>query len=255
MHRRQFVRSAFAAGLAATGCNRITAGSQPTSGNPRLTARPGSGPFPTIAAGSHSLGIGTGGRDGRFVVPSGYSPSSPAPLVLLLHGASGNAGNWFGSYGDRADATGFVMLAIDSRDFTWDAIHGAFGADVIFLDVALANVFGRVAIDANRLAIAGFSDGATYALSLGLANGDLFNRIVAYSPGFLAEAQRVARPRIFVSHGTLDPVLPIGQSSRVIVPRLRGDGYDVTLREFDGGHEVPAAVSDQAMSWLGTTWG
>ena len=37
------------------------------------------------------------------------------------------------------------MLAVDSREFTWDAIHGGFGADVVFLDVALANVFARVA--------------------------------------------------------------------------------------------------------------
>ena len=31
----------------------------------------------------------------------------------------------------------------------------------------------------------GFSDGASYALSLGAANGDLFTHIAAFSPGFM----------------------------------------------------------------------
>jgi phospholipase/carboxylesterase len=254
MNRRLFLQSALAATLAPTACRRITAGTD-VSGNPRLDARPGSGPFPNVALGSQPLGIGVGGRDGILYIPEGYLSTAPAPLLLLLHGATGRATNWFGSYGDRADANGFITLAVDSRDFTWDAIHGSFGADVVFLDAALASVFSRVAVDRDRIAIAGFSDGATYAITLGLANGDLFSRIVAYSPGYLAESERVGRPRIFVSHGTLDSVLPITRASRSIVPRLRDAGYDVTYQEFDGAHEVPAAISDQAMTWLRTSWG
>jgi predicted esterase len=79
---------------------------------------------------------------------------------------------------------GLPMLFVDSRGQTWDGIRGGFGPDVDFLDGALEKVFGMVAVDPNRLALGGFSDGATYALSLGLVNGDLFPRIVAFSPGF-----------------------------------------------------------------------
>ena len=44
------------------------------------------------------------------------------------------------------------------------------------------------------------------------------------------------KPRIFISHGTRDAVMPIDDTSRKFVPRLRTLGYDVTYREYDGTH-------------------
>jgi poly(3-hydroxybutyrate) depolymerase len=40
-------------------------------------------------------------------------------------------------------------------------------------------------VDPQRICVSGFSDGASYALSLGLANGDLFTHVAAFSPGFM----------------------------------------------------------------------
>ncbi len=62
---------------------------------------------------------------------------------------------------------------------------------------------------------------------------------VAFSPGFTAPAGHRGKPPIFVSHGTRDKVLPIGASSRRIVPELERDGYEVHYREFDSPHTVP----------------
>ena len=45
---------------------------------------------------------------------------------------------------------------------------------------------------------------ASYALSLGIANGNLFSHVLAFSLGFLAPASQTGSPRIFVSHGTQD---------------------------------------------------
>lgn len=42
-----------------------------------------------------------------------------------------------------------------------------------------------VAIDPAHVAIGGFSDGASCALSLGLVNGDLFTHVMAFSPGLV----------------------------------------------------------------------
>ena len=114
----------------------------------------------------------------------------------------------------------------------------------------LTHVFARVAVDPARLTIGGFSDGATYALSIGLANGDLFPRAIGCSPGFIAQAPQQGRPRVFISHGRSDAVLPIDRCSRVIVPRLQSMQYDVTYREFDGVHELPPAIATEAMAWM-----
>ncbi|MEP6763471.1 MAG: alpha/beta hydrolase-fold protein [Gemmatimonadaceae bacterium] len=192
-------------------------------------------------------------RDGVLYVPQMYKPSEPLPLVVLLHGSSGSGESWFGSYGARADAARVIMLAPDSRSFSWDATQEEpFGVDIAFLNEAIASAFDRCAIDSSRMAIVGFSDGASYALSLGLANGDVFRSVVAYSPGGIYTNARHGHPAIRMFHGTNDTVLPIDQTSRRMVPELRQAGYDVTYTEFDGGHEVSASVADASMAWLGS---
>jgi phospholipase/carboxylesterase len=179
-------------------------------------------------------------------------PDTPLPLLVLLHGAGGSGAGILRRLGSAADAAGVAVLAPDSRDHTWDAIRGGFGPDVRFLSRALDRVCESVSVDPARIAIGGFSDGATYALSVGLINGDLFRRILAFSPGFMVGDRLQGTPKIFVSHGTADRVLPIDRCSRVLVPALKQRGYDVIYREFDGGHEVPPGIAREGMAWVST---
>ena len=151
---------------------------------------------------------------------------------------------------DFADRQGMLVLAPDSRAATWDMVLGGFGPDITFIDQALAWVFERCAVDSARVYIAGFSDGASYALSLGLINGDLFNKVVAFSPGFIVAERRTGRPAIFISHGLYDRVLPIDQTSRRLVESLKQGRYAVTFREYLAGHRVPTDVRDAALRWL-----
>ncbi len=88
--------------------------------------------------------------------------------------------------------------------------------------------------DPARVAIAGFSDGASYSLS-GLSNGDFFRAVFGLSPGFIV-------PR--------DPILPIDECSRRIVPGLKRLGYRVTYREFEGKRSLPLDVASEAMRWF-----
>lgn len=217
------------------------------AGDPRLRARPTS---PTVAApppGGQPLGLAPR-RDGLLYVPANYSPDRAWPLVVALHGAGGNARSW-ASYPGRADALGFVLLVPESRAASWDIVGTTdFQFDPPFIDRALGATFARCRIDPARIVLAGFSDGASYALSLGIANGDLFSALVAFSPGFVVPGiAPVGRPRIFVSHGRLDQILPVERSRDEIVPGLRARGYQVRYREFDGGHEVPAEVTGEGL--------
>ena len=126
---------------------------------------------------------------------------------------------------------------------------GAFGPDVAFIDDALERVFARYPIDRSHLSVGGFSDGASYALSLGLANGDLFTHLIAFSPGFMAPPALVGRPKIYVSHGTHDQILPIDACSRRLVPQLERSGYRVQYHEFDGT-TVPPEIRREAFEWF-----
>jgi predicted esterase len=213
----------------------------------RLSVRPPTTRVTTTAKGTRLLGLGAS-RDAILQVPP--KSTGPLPLLVLLHGAGGGGERMLQRLESAPDTAGVAVLSPDSRGTTWDAIRGDFGSDVTFLNRALERVFQIVDVDPARLTIGGFSDGATYGLSLGLINGDLFKRIVAFSPGFVVEGPAHGKPRIFISHGTDDPILPIDQCSRVIVPALKRRGYDVTFREFNGRHEVPAPVAAEAMSWI-----
>jgi predicted esterase len=221
------------------------------AGSARLNVHPAK-PTSNSSPGLVPLGLGTD-RDGQLLVPATYSPTVPAALVVALHGAGGSARGPINALKDQAEKRGFIVLAVESRGTTWDAIRGDYGVDVEFMDQALKWTFERCAIDPHRLILEGFSDGATYALGLGLANGDLFGRIVAFSPGFVPHTDSVARgkPEIFISHGFKDQILPKERTSDVIVPRLRKDRYDVHYEEFDGTHTIAPDVLEKSMRWAG----
>ena len=227
------------------GCATTTSAADGDDG--RLTARPRAGAATSLKSGP--LGLSRTGRDGTLQMPS-RMPDGKVPLLVYLHGASGNGAGQLRRIGPVADQAGVAVLAPDSRNGTWDAIRAGFGEDVVFINRALEFVFERLAVDPARVAIGGFSDGASYALSLGLINGDLFPRVVAGSPGFVVTGSPHGRPRFFISHGTSDQVLPIDRCSRVIVPRLRSLGYEVTFREFEGRHELPPDIAAESMRWM-----
>jgi phospholipase/carboxylesterase len=189
-------------------------------------------------------------RDGVLYVPRGYKPGVPTPLVVLLHGAGGSGLSTAYAF-PVADELGFIILAPDSRDErTWDVILTGFGPDLEFLGAAFRQTTARCTVDRQRMAIAGHSDGATMALSLGIGMGDVFGAIMAFSPGVMSPAQVRGKPRIFISHGISDRVMPIDDTSRKFVPRLKGLGYDVTYREYEGGHGAPAPIVHEGFVWF-----
>ena len=242
--RFSFVAGGALASLVLNGACRGTEAGPAEQG--RITARPRRG-SKTTAAGTHALGLG-GSRDAILQLPSAVA-AAPLPLLVLLHGAGGSGAGILRRLGAAASDAGIAVLAPDSRESSWDAIRGTFGPDVEFLNRALERVFETTAVDPTRLSVGGFSDGATYAISLGLINGDLFRRVVAFSPGFVVGAATYGRPQLFVSHGKADEILPIDRCSRQIVPALQKRGYDVTFKEFDGGHTVPSEIAAEGMKW------
>ena len=215
---------------------------------PRLPAGTGGGD--PDGGRDEPLGLGDD-RDGVLYVPDTAEPG--APVLVFLHGATGSGRGHLRAVLAAADRYGVVLVAPDSRHpTTWDLIaERRFGPDVAFLDRVLDAVADRpdLDVDLGRLAVGGVSDGASYALSVGLANGDVFPTVVAFSPGFLVVPEQVGRPRVFVSHGTADTILPIDACSRSFVPALVEVGYEVSFQEFDGGHTVPPAVSDEGLRW------
>lgn len=215
----------------------------------RLYARPAP-PTRSGPAGTHELRLRQD-RRALLHVPKTAAMSSSASLAVMLHGAGGNARHGLDLLSPYADQANVIVLAPESWGTSWDIIsESRYGPDVQFIDECLNEVFAQYSIAPSCVALGGFSDGASYALSLGLSNGFLFPRILAFSPGFMAPVRYEDQPSIFVSHGLRDEVLRIDPCSRKLVRVLRAQGFDVEYQEFDGPHTVPPEMRKRALDIL-----
>lgn len=245
--RRKFLSAFPAAGLSFSSSLAILR-SQTLAEKARLSARP-SKTTSSIDAGLHPLGL-RAERDALLYVPESATKFNRAPLIVSLHGATRNANRGIELLKTLSDEHGFLLLAPASADGTWDVIRSTYGPDIAFINRSLARTFELRDIDPKRVAMAGFSDGASYSLSVGLVNGDFFRAVFGFSPGFIVPGEFTGHPPIFISHGTVDPILPIDECSRRIVPALKRSGYQVTYREFEGKHTLPPEIASEAMRWF-----
>jgi len=206
-------------------------------------ARPRSPPVP-LAAGVHRLAF-PNNRHARLYVPR-QEDDAPLPLLVLLHGAGGQHGG-----GDllalaHAAQQRFLLLMPEALSTSWDFLRGGYGPDLAFIDRLLLWTMQRYDVAADAVALGGFSDGASYALSVGLMNGGLFADIFAFSPGFMSPLRRSGMPRVFIAHGKYDRVLPV-ERGKAIAVRLAGEGYAVQYGEFDGAHLVSPPLAHAAL--------
>lgn len=234
----------------------VMATAQTPPAKPGLLTAPVVQPASPAAPG---LQIFRAGASASLYIPASVKPGEPAPFLLLLHGAGGKGGDMIRLFRAEADRRGIVLLAPDSARKTWDAVmevsrgrQPAFGEDVPRIDAAMKEAFARVAVDPKRMAIAGFSDGAGYALSLGVRNSAMFSNTMAFSAGLMVAGETGPPSHIFISHGDKDHVLPIAISRDTLVPALKQAGFQITFVQFHGDHELPSVVLDRALDdWLG----
>ncbi|MEH3118029.1 MAG: esterase [Methylorubrum populi] len=210
---------------------------------PRLPTKP---PLPP---GRHALGLFET-RDALIRVPEHIDARLPTPLVVLFHGGGGGAEKILPMLEGHADKRGFLLLAPQSLHPTWDLVIAGNGPDRERLDRALAEVADRFLIDPRHLAFAGHSDGGSYALSLGLTNGDRVSHLIVSSAGFLSVQVQAGAPKVFLSHGTRDAQIGIDRSGRTHARLLRAAGYDLTYVEYDGPHAYDPSVVARAVDFF-----
>ena len=202
-----------------------------------------------LPPGRHALGL-FAERDADLIVPAAIDPRKPTPLMVLFHGGGGSADRILPMMERHALARGFLLLVPQSLFPTWDIVIAGNGPDRERLDLSLGHVASRFLLDPARLAFAGHSDGGSYALSLGLTNGQLVSHIIVSSAGFMSVHMQAGAPRIFMSHGTADEQIPIDRSGRLHAARLREAGYDVAYVEHDGPHAWRPEIAERAAEFF-----
>ena len=125
------------------------------------------------------------------------------------------------------------------------------------LDALIARETER-GVPAERVFVAGFSQGGAIALAGGVRHAQALAGIVALST-YLPIAEKTAGERhaanaklpIFMAHGSHDPVVPqpLGASSR---DHLRTLGYTIDWHSYPMAHQVCAEEIADLRQWLGT---
>ena len=203
-----------------------------------------------IPYGQSRLGLSDEGRDGTLYIPKSYKPGTKMPLLIMLHGFSGWGDNQRSLFA-LAEELGFIVITPESRDITWGKEAPGFDQDVRYIGAAFRHVGSIVNIDFDRVALGGQSDGAGYALTMGLAYGDTFNHLIVLAGGGLIEPiRRQGKPKIFFAHGVKDSTMPIDVSGRKNVEQLKKEGYDVTYHEHEGGHGTPREIVRESIEWF-----
>jgi phospholipase/carboxylesterase len=200
----------------------------------------------------HNEPAGRGGFS--LYVPDYYTPGRAWPLVVALHGGSGNGRNFLWSWLRDARSFGAILVAPTATGPTW-ALLGD-DADTPNLHRILDQVRSRWTIDSKRMLLTGMSDGGTFCYVTGLERASPFTHLAPVSATFhplmaeTADAERLRGLPIHIVHGALDWMFPV-QVARQTQQLLSAAGADVTYRELaDLSHCYPREINPVLLDWL-----
>jgi phospholipase/carboxylesterase len=196
-----------------------------------------------------------GSRGGfSLYVPEYYTPDRAWPLVMALHGGSGNGRGFLWSWLRDARSHGAVLVAPTATGNTW-ALMGD-DTDSPNLARILDIVRSRCNIDPARLLLTGMSDGGTFCYVSGLESASPFTHLAPVAATFhplmaeMADAERLRGLPIYLVHGQLDWMFPV-QVARQTQALLSAAGTDVTYRELeDLSHCYPREMNPAILNWL-----
>ncbi len=196
------------------------------------------------------------------------------PLLLLLHGYGSNEADLFSFAKELPDEYYVISLQapfdLQYGSYAWYAIN--FDADASkFSDLdqarssrnlvltTLDELQRKYPIDAQAVALIGFSQGAILSYAIALSYPNRIQRVAALS-GYLNteiaaegfEKNKLANLQIYASHGTVDQVIPVewARKSPEILTNL---GVRVQFKEYPIGHGVSPQNFYDLTNWLQQT--
>jgi phospholipase/carboxylesterase len=196
-----------------------------------------------------------GSRGGfSLYIPEYYTPDRAWPLVMALHGGSGNGRGFLWNWLRDTRSLGAILVAPTATGSTW-ALMGE-DTDTPNLARIVASVRSRWNIDPAKLLLTGMSDGGTFCYVTGLESASPFTHLAPVAATFhplmaeMADAERLRGLPFYLVHGRLDWMFPV-QAARQTKDALAAAGADVTYRELDDlSHCYPREMNAPILDWL-----
>ncbi|TCL79922.1 phospholipase/carboxylesterase [Curtobacterium sp. PhB128] len=185
------------------------------------------------------------------------------PLLVTMHGVGSNERDLLGLAPALPAAWTMASLRAPmpwGQGFSWYPLGTPGSPALEPVDTAVAEVLAwvdSVAADHPRIGLLGFSQGGSMALQLLRARPAAFAFAVSLS-GFVVpgvtdgrdETVAAVRPRVFLGHGDLDPVIPAEATART--QAWAAANTTVTDRTYEGlPHAVSAAELSDVAAFIG----
>ncbi len=191
-----------------------------------------------------------------LLTPDEIDPARTYPLITVLHGAGRQDEQLSKVFRDEPERRQALFLIPRSVLPTWDLLTGMGRDDLDFLEYAYDLIYRRYPVDAKRQALLGYSDGASYGLSVGLSNPEIFSAVLGWAAGFEvfdreAAASSSMKPRVLLEYGTHDPIFPFERIALPMRANLEQLGYTVEFRVDQGGKHWPSGTFHaEALDWF-----
>lgn len=183
-------------------------------------------------------------------VPERYTPERAWPVIIALHGGSGNGRDFLWTWVREARSLGYIVAAPSAVADTWGPLEERGLLEII------AWLSQRYHVARDRILLTGLSDGATFGLLYGLARPDVY-RALAPLCGVLHPAhdalgnlERARGVPIYLVHGALDFLFPVivARAARDI---LAAAGAALEYRELpELSHTYPRSENVRILSWF-----
>lgn len=200
-------------------------------------------------------------RPVRLFLPSDYQPKYAYPLVVLFH-----------AEGADEDAAARLVPGLSRRNYIAACPRGAVALgcgptgrpgfawpdnrDDDYLLAAVAHARREFHVHSERVYLIGLGEGAAAAYRLGLAMADVVAGVAALnghlprpngSPLFRLNAVR--NLRVFVGHGTNNPVIPVTEARRA-TRLLNTAGADVRFQSYATTHRTHPDMLRDVNRWI-----
>ena len=190
-----------------------------------------------------------------LLVPDEWAPDERLPLVTVFHGAGRQDELLVRACRDEPARRRALFLVPRSVDPTWDLITGRGQEDLEFLEYAWDLIYRRYPVDHARQVLMGYSDGASYALSMALSNPGYFDAALCWAAGFVvvdrsALGSPSRKARIYLEYGTHDELFPFEKIALPMRDQLRAAGYELEFSVDEGGRHWPSgSFHREALDW------
>lgn len=197
-------------------------------------------------------------RDARggysLYVPEYYDATTAWPLVVGLHGGSGNGRDFLWSWLREVRGAGALLLSPTAQGRTWSLDDPR--VDGASLSAMIEQIAARWRVDRSRVLLSGMSDGGSFTLLAGLLETvpatHLAPIAASFHPAMIdrARAERLAGLPIYLTHGVQDWMFPVART-RVAAQALRRAGAALEYREIpDLSHTYPVEEGARIRDWF-----